>query len=151
MGVPLPKVVRWIILGPVAISEIDLHLAERVEKAAERRQVQVDQAMSGVKGQWANVVPALRALKRHCGVTDQDIAEVLGLTRQTVQNRFAGKTAIAPWELAGLAAFFDLPEAVLFDGPDEAIRWVLDHPSDVRLRNRCFAMSDYDESLKIGA
>ena len=135
----------------MAISDIDLQLAQRVERADQRRQIQVEQAMNGVRGQWANVVPSLRALKRHCGVTDQDIAEVLGLTRQTVQNRFAGKTAIAPWELAGLAAFFDIPEEILFDGPDEAIRFVLDHPSDVRLRNRCFAMSEYDESLKLGA
>lgn len=138
------------------MTDTDLHVADRqlagqVESSASRREFKVSQAIGLARGRWSNVAPSLRALKRHTGATDQEIADLLGLSRQTLQNRFSGKAAIAPWELEGLAAFFDVPVEVIFDGPDASVRWVLDHPSDLRLRNRCFAMSQYDDQLKLGA
>lgn len=90
------------------------------------------QAMDDARNQWRNVAPALRALKRHLALTDQQIADVLGLTRQTVQNRLNGSTHLSYWELAGLAAFFEVPADVLFDGAEASVRWILDHPSATR-------------------
>lgn len=94
------------------------------------------QAIDAARNKWDSVAPSLRALKRHFGVTDQQIADALGLPeksgRQQIQARLAGSTSLSYWEMVGLAAFFDVPEEVLFRGPDVALRWILDHPSEKR-------------------
>jgi hypothetical protein len=96
------------------------------------------QAIDDARSRWENVPRSLRSLKRFLGVTDRQIAEAVNLSRQTVDTRLRGKTALTPWEVAGLSTFFEVPEEVLFAGPDASVRWVLDHPSpdrDLKIRN----------------
>lgn len=101
--------------------------------------------MDEARSRWDNVPQALRALKRHYGTTDAQLADALGLSRQTVQNRLSGATAMAYPELVGFAAFFDVPEEVLYIGPDTAVRWVLDHPSDSQaVKTRNFLVGDWE-------
>ena len=85
--------------------------------------------MSETRDRWVRVPSIIRRLKRLYGVTDLQLAEALGLTRQTVQGRLSGSTQITPWELAGFAAYFGVPVEVLMTASaDDVLRWILDHP-----------------------
>jgi hypothetical protein len=87
-----------------------------------------------------NVPLVLRRLKNYCDVTDAEIAEATGIPRSTVRSKMGGAPCTVK-DLAAFAAYFDVPMAVFVMSPDEALRWVLDHPSDLRiLRKRCFQM-----------
>jgi transcriptional regulator with XRE-family HTH domain len=90
------------------------------------------QAIDEARSKWENVAPSLRALKRYLGATDTQLGDALGLAHQQISKRLKGGTALSYWEVAGLATLFEVPEDVLFKGPDAAIRWVLDHPSETR-------------------
>ncbi len=70
----------------------------------------------------------VRRLARYYDVTDLHIASTLGVSRQTVNSWVNGRTRIPDEIEAGLAAFFGVPREVLHLSPDEALRWVLDHP-----------------------
>lgn len=87
----------------------------------------------------ADEVPkALSQLRNYFGISDTDLAGYLGMSRQTLANKLKGATPLTARELAGFAAFFCVPIPVLYSGPTETIRWVLDHPdlvSDLRERN----------------
>jgi transcriptional regulator with XRE-family HTH domain len=83
----------------------------------------------------SNVPATLRALKRFCGLTDQQIADAADMRRSTLHNRQSGLSPATADELGRIAAdVYDVPIFVLFLPPDEAIRWVLDHPSEQRKR-----------------
>lgn len=73
----------------------------------------------------------IRKLMRHWDLHDADLADAFGVSRQAMNYRLTGRTAIAPEEEAGFAAFFGVPTAVLYLPPDDALRWVLDHPEEV--------------------
>lgn len=75
----------------------------------------------------ANVPGTLRRLKAYYGLTDREIALASGMKRSTVQSRMAGSDTTAT-ELDKLAQALHVPVVVLFMRPDEALRWVLDHP-----------------------
>lgn len=75
---------------------------------------------------------------RYQGVTDGQVAEALGVgvSRQTVNGWANGRTKI-PIEMEdGLAVLFDVPKEVMHLTPDAAVRWVLDHPSDLRISGK---------------
>jgi hypothetical protein len=88
-------------------------------------------AVNTARQKWQDVPHVLRALKRYFEITDEQLGVALGLTRQAVQSRLGGASKITPWELAGFAALFGIPESLFFGSPDEALRWVLDHPDDI--------------------
>lgn len=84
-----------------------------------------------------NVPAVLRRLKNYCEVTDVEIAEATGIPRSTVRSKMQGAPCTVR-DLAAFAAFFDVPLGVFVMSPDDALRWVLDHPSDLRIqRKRC--------------
>lgn len=97
----------------------------------------VSAAMSGAKEQAPRTI---RRLMNYFGISMTELVEVLGVGRQTAYNRMSGSSSFRQEDLAGLAAFFEVPVAVLQGPPDDAVRYVLDHPP-VNLRNRCYAMS----------
>ena len=70
----------------------------------------------------------LRRLARYYEVTDLQLALALDVSRQTVNSWVNGRTRIPDEIEAGLAAFFGVPREVLYLSPDDALRWVLDHP-----------------------
>lgn len=98
------------------------------------------QAVAAAKEARQQVPAVLRRLMRYYDLTDGDIAAAFGVSRQTVNAWANARTRIPEEYETGLAAYFEVPKEVLYSTPDEALRWVLDHPSDLRiLRKRCLA------------
>jgi plasmid maintenance system antidote protein VapI len=100
----------------------------------------VKQAVAAAKEARQQVPAVLRRLMRYFDLTDGDVAAAFDVSRQTV-NAWANARTRIPEEIeTGLAAYFGMPKEVLYSSPDDAIRWVLDHPSDLRIRQkRCIA------------
>lgn len=71
----------------------------------------------------------VKALKGYRGVTDKQIADTAGWTRQKVNSYVTGPTKFTDEALAVFAYALGVPEFVLLMEKDEALRWVLDHPS----------------------
>lgn len=85
-------------------------------------------ALIAIERAKRTVPRVIRRLALHYDVTASDLAEQLGVTRAAVSSRLNGKTVIRSEELAGLAHYFGVPILVFYLEPDEALRWVLDHP-----------------------
>jgi len=68
------------------------------------------------------------ALLRYFDIPREELAQAMGLTRQSIHNKLNGRTVLRHEEVAGLARFFGVPADVLRLEPDVALRWVLDHP-----------------------
>lgn len=81
----------------------------------------------------ARVPTALRALRAHSEVNNGQIAAAIGKDRNWVQERIAGDRACKVDDLARFAHAFDVPIDVLFRDRGEVLRYVLDHPSDLRI------------------
>jgi DNA-binding XRE family transcriptional regulator len=77
---------------------------------------------------WSARRLTVRQLTRLIGVRQTEIADALGMSRQTFNGRMTGATNLEPWELAGIAAMLGVPVHVLEMEPNDAIRWILDHP-----------------------
>ena len=93
---------------------------------------EVLEAVAQAREARLRVRPVLRRLMRHFELTDRALADAFGISRQAMNYRINGRTTIPPEEVAGFAAFFGVPEQVMYLTPDEALRWVLDHPDEVR-------------------
>lgn len=89
------------------------------------------QAVTAAREAHERVPAVLRRLMRYFDVTDSQIADALGVKRQTVNGWANGRTKIPAHMEAGIAAAFGLPREVIYLTPDDVIRWVLDHPSDL--------------------
>lgn len=74
----------------------------------------------------------LDALKRHRDLTDEEVGSRSGLSRIEVIKRRRGDTAIKVDDAARLAVALGVHPVVFFMEPAEAIRWALDHDSNVR-------------------
>lgn len=93
--------------------------------------------------QQADDIPrALTQLRRYHGLSDTRLAELTGITRPTLANKLKGTTPITSRELAVFSALFHVPVAVLYEGADATLRWVLDNPESVPdLHDRNFRCS----------
>lgn len=87
------------------------------------------EAMRLAKTRVPNVIRALMSYTRH---RTYHLAAALGVTPTSVSARLNGSTVIKQEELAALGVLFDVPVEVFYLEPDQALRWVLDHPSDQR-------------------
>ena len=91
----------------------------------------------GVREHWTGRRTTVRQLARFLNVPQADLAKGLGMSRQSFNGRMSGATSLQPWELAGIAAMLGVPAEVLDLEPDDATRWVLDHPEGLKIpRNR---------------
>lgn len=98
------------------------------------------QAVAAAREARRHAPAVLRRLMRHFDLTDGDLADAFGVSRQTVNAWANGRTRIPEEIETGLSAYFMVPKEVLHSSPDDALRWVLDHPSDLRiLKKRCLA------------
>lgn len=77
---------------------------------------------------FLRVRATVRRLMRHWEITDKDLARAFGMSRQAINYRINGRTTIHEDDAAGFAAYFRVPKAVLQMAPNDALRWVLDHP-----------------------
>jgi hypothetical protein len=107
----------------------------------------IARAVDGARTDWTKHLEeqrkTIRKLLQLFDVPQTEIAQALGLTRQTLNQRIAGTTTFKPWELTGIAKMLDVPEDVLDLPIAEAIRWILDHPqgSDGSMRIRWSPLS----------
>ncbi len=78
--------------------------------------------------QWEEQRTTVRQVLRYLGASQSEIAEGLGLTRQSLNGRLMGRIQFNPWELDAIAKGLGIPRKVLNGSPEDAIRWLLDHP-----------------------
>lgn len=76
----------------------------------------------------ARVKATLRALRSHFRVSDQALATLTGTKRATINSWISGDTKNTAESIGLFAWAFQVPEYVILLGPDEAVRWVIDHP-----------------------
>ena len=75
------------------------------------------------------VVPkTVDRLMTHFGVSAIALGQELGVSRQAVYSRLRGTAGFKSEEMVGLSVLFGVPTQVLSLSPDDALRWVLDHP-----------------------
>lgn len=74
------------------------------------------------------VPSVLRQLMTYKRLRMYHLAAALEVEPQSMSARLNGKTVIKQEELAALAVLFEVPVGVFYMSPDEALRWVLDHP-----------------------
>jgi hypothetical protein len=97
-------------------------------------QDRVTAVIEEAKVHWTTRWATVRQLAHLFGITQSDIANALGMSRQSLSGRITGSAMFQPWELAGIAVMMDVPRDVLDLNPKEAILWAFDnHPE--RLRN----------------
>lgn len=87
-------------------------------------------------------VPAvLRRFRNYMGTNDAELARLTGIKRTTLANKMKGNGSFSPGEMHALAEVFGVPVDVLYLEPDNAVRWLLDHPEhreQALLRTSCF-------------
>lgn len=94
------------------------------------------QVMEERREWWARRSATIEKMARFLNVSKTALAERSGMTRQTLVGRLTGQTKLEPWELPQIAVGLGVPEEVLWKDPDDAVRWVLDHPDQVKIGNR---------------
>lgn len=87
--------------------------------------------LTAQEGARQGVPRVLRQLMAYSGVTGGQLARAFGMSRQAMSLRITGKQRFGADEIAGLAACFGVPVQVFYLSPDEALRWVIDHPQAV--------------------
>jgi Zn-dependent peptidase ImmA (M78 family) len=85
-------------------------------------------AMRAEREALLRVRPAVRKLMKYWDLTDSDLAAAFGVSRQAINYRINGRTVIHEDDAAGFAAYFRVPKEILRMAPDDALRYVLDHP-----------------------
>lgn len=94
------------------------------------------EVMAQEKKWWIERRALIKDIRRIIGVTEIEIAERMGYTRQTIHGRLSGDSKMEPWDLAGFAAAMGLPKEVLEMNRNDAIAWIGMHP-EVVTRSRC--------------
>lgn len=87
-------------------------------------------ALEAMRRAKTGVPSVIRQLMAYKGLRAYHLAAALGVEPTSMSARLNGKTVIKQEELAALAVLFDVPIAVFYLSPDDALRWVLDHPPE---------------------
>lgn len=96
--------------------------------------------MEEARQHWARRGETVATVARFLNWTTSALADEMGMTRPTITSRLKGHTTMERWELPGFALVLGVPVEVLEMEPNDAVRWVLDHPAG-NLRNRCYALT----------
>ncbi len=87
---------------------------------------QITEARAAIRKSLPTTV---RRLQRDRDLSDVRLALLSGVKRTTLHSRLSGKSPFTDEELVSIATVLDVPVVVLFLSPDNALRWVLDHPT----------------------
>lgn len=79
----------------------------------------------------SQVPVVLRKLLRHYGLTQGGAAVMMGKSTSWMQERVSGRTACSHVDLAGLSRLLGVPVDLFYRDPNEAVRYAIDHPSDL--------------------
>lgn len=88
----------------------------------------VSEMVEEARRRYDNTRRAVSGLIAYLGMPQAALARAMGMSRQTLSSRLSGTSEIKGWERDGLAALLGVPVEVLGLDPDDALRWVLDHP-----------------------
>jgi hypothetical protein len=91
----------------------------------------VKTAIQDARQRWERYRETIVKLTKFLDISTTDLADEMGMTRPTMTGRLKGYSRIEPWELPGFALALGVPVEVLDLEPDEAVRWILDHPTEV--------------------
>lgn len=81
----------------------------------------------------------IKRLMRLYGLREEEVADAFGMTRQAINNRLTGRTPIPCSEEDGWALLLHVPKELLHGAPEHALRWAIEHPSDLLTRSTaCF-------------
>jgi hypothetical protein len=73
----------------------------------------------------------LEVLLRHYGRGKTgELADALGVTRQTIRNRRLGRADMTVSDLRATASALEVPVELFLQHPREALRWLADHKMD---------------------
>jgi len=100
---------------------------------------EVEATLVEVKEHWAARRHTVRQLARFLGISQVEIADRIHVSRQTMNQRLNGQTQFGPQEIAAIALILGVPRHVMDMSPNDAVRWVLDHPEefpDIRWSSR---------------
>ena len=84
--------------------------------------------MKDARQQWDQHRRTVAKVAQFLDVNTTQLAIKMGMKRSTVTGRLTGTTELPPWELPGFATALGVPAEVLDLDPNEAVRWLLDHP-----------------------
>ena len=65
------------------------------------------------------------------GVTDVELGRRLGVSRQAAHARRTGRTAMTAADMIELAEALDIDPALFLGQPSDALRWLVEHRSEV--------------------
>lgn len=88
----------------------------------------IDERVLRAMSSGAYVPATLRQFRNYWGTNDAELARLTGIKRTTLANKMKGVGSFSPGEVQALAALFGVPLDVLYMPPQDALRWVLDHP-----------------------
>lgn len=100
-------------------------------------------AMEDARQRWDRRRETIDYVARIVGITHTRLAELMGMSRQTMSGRLTGLTKIEPWEMAGFAVVLGVPVEVLEMTPKKALEWIAANGSEemLTLRSRCTSLS----------
>lgn len=87
---------------------------------------------------WLRRRETVKLVCRYLGISQSELAQLTGLSRQTLHGRLAGTTKLEPWEVDGIAVALGIPEWILWSEPADAVKWIIENPEGVRTGSRCF-------------
>ena len=90
--------------------------------------VAITEQLAAADDAASNVPGTLGRLMAYYGLRDTGLAELARMARSTVRTRRTGEQQCTASDLAKFAAIFGVPVLVFYLAPDEALRWVIDHP-----------------------
>lgn len=69
----------------------------------------------------------LRQLMSYRGLSGAEIARAVGVSRQMIHEKLAGKSRVSLQDIVDLCHVLNVEPQVFFMDPDAALRWVLDN------------------------
>lgn len=84
------------------------------------------------KQRWQTRGMTVTNVARFVGVSMSELARRTGMRYATLHDRMHGKSLFQPFELDAIAAALGLQPDLFELEPDDAVRWLLDHPEVTR-------------------
>jgi hypothetical protein len=78
---------------------------------------------------WANIGPTVDVIASYLRINRSMLATATGVKRPTLTNWLAGTVSMPGWYAEVLSEMLGIPMDVLQSAPNDALRWVLDHPA----------------------
>jgi transcriptional regulator with XRE-family HTH domain len=95
------------------------------------------------------VAKRVRSLRHRASLSQEQVAEALGITFQQVQKYEKGMNRISPGRLAALAALFNVPVALFFGQDHRGVAVAVDTQLDTAVRHQIVSALNQIESPEL--